>query len=260
MTDRRPATESNHCMIQQPHPGPRLPGTTPNSASLPGGDAGLLGGDSAVESAAAAQQEVGSGTSNAGPRDQQLHQAAHQLFSSDGLGVPLSEIAKAAGVGVATLYRRYRDKDVLILEVYREPMAFAERLAEEANDFQDAWEGLVHFLHSTTEQFMVDRGMRELILGGYVGGVGWSRGSTHKELIEALDTLEQRVTSQLEHLVDRAKKQHVVRADFEPTDVLLMSAMAHAAAPVKASGWPVTGQRALQLLIEGIRPGPQTPH
>ncbi|MGO2542401.1 MAG: hypothetical protein ACTH8J_14730, partial [Specibacter sp.] len=75
-------------MIQQPHPGPRLPGTTPNFASLPGGDASLLGGDSAVEPAAAAQQEAGSGTSNAAPRDQQLHQAAHQLFSSDGLGVP----------------------------------------------------------------------------------------------------------------------------------------------------------------------------
>lgn len=250
LTDTRPAIESTHCMTQLPHLGTQHPGTKPNSAGLPGGD-------STVVPAAATHPE--SSTDSASARDQQLHQAAHQLFSSNGLGVPLADIAKAAGVGVATLYRRYRDKDVLILEVYREPMAFAERLAEEANDFQDAWEGLVHFLHSTTEQFMVDRGMRELILGGYVGGVGWSRGSTHGELIDALDTLERRVTAQLEHLVARAIEQKAVRADFEPTDVLLMSAMAHAAAPVKASGWPVTGQRALQLLIEGIRPAAQTP-
>lgn len=187
-------------------------------------------------------------------RDRQLHEAAHELFSSKGLGVPLADVAKAAGIGVATLYRRYRDKDVLILDVYREHMAHAEKLSIEANEYPEAWEGLVYFLSRSTDQFMADRGMRELILGGYVGGVGWARGSSHQELIQALDTLEQRVTGQLEHLVARAKAQHTVRSDFEPTDVLLMSAMANAAAPVKESGWPVSGQRALQLLIEGIRP------
>ncbi|SEE41288.1 DNA-binding transcriptional regulator, AcrR family [Arthrobacter alpinus] len=190
----------------------------------------------------------------ASARDRQLHQAAHELFSSKGLGVPLADVAKAAGIGVATLYRRYRDKDVLILDVYREHMAYAEKLSVEANEYPEAWEGLVYFLSRSTDQFMADRGMRELILGGYVGGVGWARGSSHRELIQALDTLERRVTKQLEQLVDRAKVQHTVRSDFEPTDVLLMSAMANAAAPVKESGWPVTGQRALQLLIEGIRP------
>ncbi len=96
--------------------------------------------------------------------------------------------------------------------------------------------------------------MRELILGGYMGRAGWARGSSHEKLIVALDTLEQRVTQKLELLDARAKEQHAVRDDFEATDVLLMSAMAHAAAPIKDSDCPETGQRALQLLIEGIRP------
>lgn len=187
-------------------------------------------------------------------RELQVHLAAHALFSSSGLSVPLAEVAKAAGVGVATLYRRYKDKDALILEVYREHLVFAENLSVEANEYANAWEGLVYFLRRTTEQFTVDRGMRELILGGYVGGVGWARRSTHDELVEALKLLEQRVTAQLDLLVARAKEQGSVRRDFEPTDVLLMSAMAHAAAPVKESGWPVMERRALQLLIEGIRP------
>ncbi len=187
-------------------------------------------------------------------RDRALHEAAHGLFSSKGLDVPLADIAKAAGVGVATLYRRYRDKDLLILEVYREHLAYGKQLSVEANGFEDAWEGLVFFLTRTTEQFLADRGMRELILGGYVGGAGWARGSSHQELHEALDTLQKQVAHHLEFLVARAKEQNVVRADFQPTDALLMSAMAQAAAPVKASGWPVSGQRALQLLLEGIRP------
>lgn len=187
-------------------------------------------------------------------RDRALHEAAHELFASHGLDVPLADIAKAAGVGVATLYRRYRDKDLLILEVYREHLAYGRRLSVEANGIEDAWEGLVFFLTGTTEQFLADRGMRELILGGYAGGAGWARGSSHQELHEALNALQEQITHQLESLVDRAKEQNAVRSDFQPTDALLMSAMALAAAPVRASGWPIAGQRALQLLLEGIRP------
>ncbi len=187
-------------------------------------------------------------------RLEHLRQEAHELFAKDGLGVPLADIAKAAGVGVATLYRRYRDKDLLILEVYREHLDYGEKLSIDANGHEDPWEGLVYFLTKSTEQFLNDRGMRELILGGYVGGAGWARGSSHQELHEALDSLQHRITHQLEFLVARAKEQQVVRDDFEPTDMLLMSAMAHVAAPVKESGWPVSAQRALTLLLEGIRP------
>ncbi|MFC8303332.1 TetR/AcrR family transcriptional regulator [Specibacter sp. NPDC057265] len=190
----------------------------------------------------------------AGARERQVHVAALGLFATQGLGAPLADIAKAAGVGVATLYRRYRDKDILILEVYRGQLDVMEKLAVQANDFPDAWSGLVHFLRRTTEHFAADRGLRELILGGYVGGVGWARRSTHKELIEALDLLERRVIAALEVLVTRAKEQGTVRSDFDATDVLLMSAMAHAPAPVKESGWPVRDKRALTLLLEGIRP------
>jgi AcrR family transcriptional regulator len=236
-----------------------MPGNTYHESSdrmplKPSPENHTTAGQIAGESDAVVPAQMEAAADLAGARDRQIHEAAHELFSRNGLGMPLADIAKAAGIGVATLYRRYRDKDLLILDVYREHMAYAEKLSVEANDFQDAWEGLVFFLSRSTDQFIADRGMRELILGGYVGGVGWARGSSHKELIEALDTLQQRVTNQLEHLVARAKAQHSVRSDFQPTDVLLMSAMANAAGPVKESGWPVSGQRALQLLIEGIRP------
>jgi len=180
--------------------------------------------------------------------------AAHELFARQGLGVPLADVAKAAGLGVATLYRRYRDKDILILDVYREHMGVPEGLARTANDYGDPWEGIKYFLLSSTEHLMQDRGMRELVLGGYIGGAGWARTSTHEELLAALDDMEGKVTVQLEILVDRARANRSVRADFRPTDLLLMTAMAHAASPTKATDDPVTSRRALQLLMEGIRP------
>lgn len=193
-------------------------------------------------------------TEAGGAREEHLRQKAHDLFSRQGLNVPLAEIAKAAGMGVATVYRRYRDKDVLILDVYRDHMADGERFAVTANSYADPWEGIEYFLRRSADQLMEDRGMRELVLGGFIGGAGWARGSSHEELITALDAMELKVTSQLELLVSRAKAARVVRQDFQETDLRLISAMAHAALPVGATGKTEMSRRALQLLIEGIRP------
>lgn len=190
----------------------------------------------------------------AAAREEKLRSDAHRLFAAQGLGVPLSEIAKAVGVGVASLYRRYKDKDILILDVYRGPMAEGQRFATAANRIADPWQGIEQFLRQSTAQLQADLGMRDLVLGGYLGGAGWARGSTHEELIAALDVMEAGVTAQLEKLVARALAAKVVRADFQHTDLLLISAMAQAALPVDARGAAEVGRRALELLIEGIRP------
>ncbi|AIY00045.1 hypothetical protein ART_0446 [Arthrobacter sp. PAMC 25486] len=213
--------------------------------------------ESGVDHASAPSQDFA--TDFAGARDEQLRQTAHELFAANGLGVPLADVAKAAGVGVATLYRRYKDKDILILDVYRQHMAAGERFALTANGYEDSWAGIEYFLRRSTDQLLRDRGMRELVLGGYIGGAGWARGSTHKELIAALDEMEAKVTAQLKVLVASAKAAKSVREDFEHHDLLLISAMAQAALPVDHRGATAVGQRALQLLIEGIRPAPEQP-
>lgn len=209
---------------------------------------------SGVEHASAPHQETAAASTST--RDEQLRQTAHELFAANGLGVPLADVAKAVGVGVATLYRRYKDKDILIVDVYREHMAEGERFAMTANSYADPWAGMEYFLRSSTEQLLQDRGMRELVLGGYIGSAGWARGSTHQELIAALDKMEGSVTAQLKILVARAKAAKVVRDDFEHHDLLLISAMAQAALPVDHRGAAAVGQRALQLLIEGFRSTP----
>lgn len=232
-------------MTQLPHPDAHLPSATHQGA------------ESAVEPAAA--PHLDSAPDIASTRDEQLRRTAHDLFAKNGLGVPLADVAKAAGVGVATLYRRYKDKDILILDVYRQHMTAGERFAITANGYAEPWAGIEYFLRRSTSQLLQDRGMRELVLGGYIGGAGWARGSTHEELIAALDQMEAKVTAQLEVLVANAKAAKAVRADFEHTDLLLISAMAQAALPVDHRGASAVGQRALQLLIEGIRPPAAAP-
>lgn len=44
-------------------------------------------------------------------------QAAHELFAERGSEVTMEEVARRAGVGVGTVYRRFRNKDHLFAEV-----------------------------------------------------------------------------------------------------------------------------------------------
>ncbi|WP_290056198.1 TetR/AcrR family transcriptional regulator [Amycolatopsis solani] len=56
-------------------------------------------------------------------------EAAHELFAADPL-VPLSEVAKHAGVGAGTLYRHFPSREDLILAAYQHDI---ERLTAEAD-------------------------------------------------------------------------------------------------------------------------------
>src|SRR2546423_10437444 len=72
--------------------------------------------------------------------------AAAELFAAKGLAVGLDEIARHAGVGVGTAYRRFPDKRELIEELYEDRVARMVALAERALAADDAWEGLAGFI------------------------------------------------------------------------------------------------------------------
>lgn len=60
--------------------------------------------------------------------------AARSVFASDGLEAPLDAIAKEAGVGRATLYRRFPTRDALIAAIFEDDFDALEVAAREAED------------------------------------------------------------------------------------------------------------------------------
>src|SRR4051794_41954669 len=58
---------------------------------------------------------------------QRILDAAQELFAERGQAVTLNEIARHAGVGVGTVYRRFPDKDELIEGLFEQRI---DRLAE----------------------------------------------------------------------------------------------------------------------------------
>src|SRR5690242_18254064 len=71
----------------------------------------------------------------------QIVEAARDLFRTRGIDVPLSTVARRAGVGVATLFRRFPTREALVNEVFAEQIVRCEAVLEEAVAEPDPWCG-----------------------------------------------------------------------------------------------------------------------
>src|SRR5438034_9635182 len=72
--------------------------------------------------------------------------AARDAFAAEGLGVPVEDIARRAGVGMGTLYRRFASKEDLIDAVLVDAFERYAESAEAALAAEDAWDGFCGFL------------------------------------------------------------------------------------------------------------------
>ena len=106
---------------------------------------------------------------------QRILDAARVVFAERGLSGSLDDIARQAGVGVGTVYRRFPDKELLIDALFEERIEEIADVARAAADHPDPWEGLVDFLTRTQELQSRDRGLKELVLGGSRGAAARSR-------------------------------------------------------------------------------------
>ena len=87
--------------------------------------------------------------------------AARQAFCDQGLEVPLEEIARRAGVGIATLYRRFPSRTELLDTVLADTVQAHLDLAERALAMEDPWEGFCFYLEQTCRLQATDRGLND---------------------------------------------------------------------------------------------------
>ena len=73
-------------------------------------------------------------------------EAAREAFAERGLDVGMEEIARRAGVGKATCFRRFPTKDALVLAVMEGFVEEAEALADQAAAAEDPWDGLRDYM------------------------------------------------------------------------------------------------------------------
>ena len=171
---------------------------------------------------------------------QRILAAAREAFAEDGLSVTLDEIARRAGVGVGTIYRRFPDKEQLIDALFEDRMKEFAAEAERAMLADDPWTGLVSFMERATEQHACDRGFKEVALSG---SHGLERVARARALMYPL----------VSKLVERAQADGSLRADVNPTDIPLLQLMLGSLSECTRNVDPDVWRRFLGIVTDGLR-------
>jgi AcrR family transcriptional regulator len=167
--------------------------------------------------------------------------AAREMFVEFGPDVPFDEIARRAGVGNATVYRNFHDREALVREVVCSVMDRTSEGAERAlAETGNAFEALSHFVHAVADER----------IGALCPMVATAFDEHHPELEAARERLEQLI----EEIMDRARAAGQLRPDVERGD--LMIAVAQLSRPPAGTGCLSLDRfvhRHLQLFLDGLR-------
>jgi len=140
---------------------------------------------------------------------QRLIAAAREVFAERGLDVPIEDIARHAGVGVATLYRRFPTRADLIAGAFAAKMAaYADAIAY-ALEEPDPWVGFCDYLQRVCGMQAGDRGFANVLTMTFPTAKRFEaeRDRAHYGLVE---------------LIDRAKAAGKLRTDFSPEDIIML--------------------------------------
>src|SRR5215217_3258207 len=89
--------------------------------------------------------------------------AARRVFAEDGLGVGVDAVARAAGVGVGTLYRRFPTKQDLLAAVIEDGVVRLADALEQIEALDDPWAAFEACARAFAETIARDRGFYEVI-------------------------------------------------------------------------------------------------
>jgi AcrR family transcriptional regulator len=172
---------------------------------------------------------------------QRILEAAAEVFTERGLDATLDDVARHAGVGVGTVYRRFPDKASLADALFNERVDALVAMAERAREQPDAWTALVWFLENSTEMLAGNRGLRQMLMFA---------AQDHDRVVSARG----RIRPAIDSLVKRAQADGQVRADLAATDIPIIEFMLAAVSEYTRHVRPALWRRFLPLMLDALRP------
>ncbi|MCX4504184.1 TetR/AcrR family transcriptional regulator [Streptomyces anulatus] len=174
---------------------------------------------------------------------ERILRAAREAYALHGIDVPISAIARRAGVGVATLYRRFPTRAALITEAFAEQLAECAGVLDEALEDPDLWHGFCTVFRKICAMQAADRGFTHAFLSRFPGETAYAGERDRAEEGLAL-------------LVRRAQEAGALRPDFDISDVVLVllanSGVTNGAGPEAATA----SRRLVGYLLESFRATP----
>ncbi|HEX9465787.1 MAG TPA: TetR/AcrR family transcriptional regulator [Alphaproteobacteria bacterium] len=174
-------------------------------------------------------------------RDRVL-EAAKAVFSAGGAEASLEAVARAAGVGIGTLYRHFPTREALFEAVYRREVQELTDLAEQLKKEAQPIDALRHWMRSTVKFVATKKGMSAaLALAADKNSELYSHSSDQ-------------LTRAVGGLLDRAIAAREIRSDVSLEDLLrALWGMYHMQ---DRPGWQASVLRLVDVFIDGLRIGP----
>jgi AcrR family transcriptional regulator len=164
------------------------------------------------------------------------------VFAENGLGVGVDAVARAAGVGVGTLYRRFPTKPDLLEAVIEDGVCQLADEVEQIEATEDPWEAFEASVRAFAGTIARDRGFYEVIHGT-------------PEFIPMARDSKARLMASIERVLKRAQDAGVVRADVVANDIAILCQVAARMPRWRLEAQPDLWTRYLALMLDGVRPG-----
>jgi len=165
--------------------------------------------------------------------------AAKKLFADQGLDAQMPDVARAAKVGVGTVYRHFPTKDELIAALVAERF---ERLAEKARqsyEVEDPWDGIAGFIRFAAQIQADDRGLCEVV-------------GSRPEVMDAAARAAG-LPELADRLVKRAQRSRQLRRDLVWEDIPMIAcglgSVTQTTVGPAMGRWP----RLVEIILDGLR-------
>ncbi|WP_170231563.1 TetR/AcrR family transcriptional regulator [Pseudonocardia kunmingensis] len=143
---------------------------------------------------------------------EQIIAAAREMFLEQGTNASLEEIARRAGVGIATLYRRFPERHTLVQQVALENMALVGAELDRATaEHQDAWNALAQVI----------RRLVDLRVGAFMPVLALDLEEDMRSEGGVLKTRRDQLLARMEQLVRTAQQEGQLRQAITPIDIML---------------------------------------
>lgn len=172
--------------------------------------------------------------------------AAAALYAERGLSVPLEEVARVAGVGVATLYRRFPTRTDLAVAVFERNMTAYTDAVDRALANPSAGVAFRDLINELCALQAADPGRRALLTTAFPPS----------------SLIEQTVSSAVEklrELVDRAHAEGALRPDVGVGDVVVMLLANAGVLEATGAHAPDAWRRFAVLMLDALCTGPDSP-
>lgn len=147
--------------------------------------------------------------SDARDNRERILEAARAVFAADGLDVPMREIARRAGVGPATLYRRFPTKELLVTAAFTDQMRACYTIVDEGLADPDPWHGFALVVEKLCELQARDRGFTAAFTAAFPHAIDFTAD-------------RERALRSIAELIRRGQEAGQVRSDVALDDLVLV--------------------------------------